>query len=248
VPIPALTIVNETVSTRAVDSVIEEMIELEWQRQLDVAAKSGKTYYDAEGYRLNDFTVTGQGIELRLAPVAYRVHAAMKALHTRPEVRAEHLDRTVIVDSLIRTTDRCVVLHTVEKVVESETYMVGGSCSKSRMAIKSGDDLAAYALDRVDAVLGLAPAERELTALVALVQNEIGCVHTVFDVGLTLTSGELRERFRPGATSKALEILPLADYRSWLAGASGYMSVMGPVEPIWSSDLSAYSHLHRGSA
>jgi hypothetical protein len=248
VPVSGISIVNEAVSTRAIDPVVEAMIDREWQRQVDLAARSGKTYYDAEGYRLNDFTATGQGIELRLAPIAYRIHATMKALHTRPEVRAEHLDHQVIVDSLVRTADRCVVLHAVEKVVETETYMIGGSCSKSRLAIDSGDDLAAYALDRVDAVLGLTPEERELMALVALVQNENGCVHTIFDVGLTLTSDELRAQFRPGPTTKALEIIPVAGYRNWLAAASGYMSVMAPVDPIWSSDLPSYSHANRGSA
>jgi hypothetical protein len=214
----------------------------------DVAARSGATYYDSEGYRLNDFAITDAGIELHLAPIAYRVHAAMKAIHTTPGIRERHLDRQVIVDSLIHTSDHCVVLHTVEKVVETETYMIGGSCSKSRTWIETGQDLADYALDRVDSVLGLHPEERELTALVAIVQNEIGCVHTVFDVALALTSGEIRDRFRPGPTTKALEIIPANDYSDWLAAASGYMAVMGPIVPNWSHHLTAYGDMNTGSA
>jgi hypothetical protein len=201
--------------------VIESLIDSEWARQLERAAERGATYYDSETYRLNDFVAEGDRIVLNFAPAAYRIHAAMKAIHDDPRIGEEHVDRQVIVDSIVRTSDNCFVLHTVEKVVETETYLIGGSCSKSRTRIDSAADLAAYALDRVDHVLGLRESERDTGDFRGIVQNEIGCVHVIFDVRTKLTASALLDRFEPGPVSKAIEIIPESNVQQWIADAGG---------------------------
>lgn len=230
VPLAQVRVSAGTESTRAIEPAVEALIEAEWARQLADASAAGQTYYDAPAYRLNDFVANEAGIELRLGQVPYRVHAAMKRLHTDSRIAEEHTDRTLIVDSVLRTADRQFVLHQVEKVVETETYLIGGSCSVSRMTIGRSEDLVAYALDRVDAITGLRPGERELAAFIGLVQNEIGCVHAIFAVETLLTAADMRTRFVPGATSKALEIIPAAAMPGWIATARGYMAVMAPVQ------------------
>jgi hypothetical protein len=218
--------VHDVESNRTVDPDIELLIEREWQRQLERAAARGATYYDSETYRLNDFAEEGNSIVLYLAPAAYRIHAAMKAIHDDPRIAEEHFDRQIVVDSIVRTMDDYFVLHSVEKVVETETYLIGGSCSKSRTVIESASDLVVDLLNHVDRVLGLDESERAIGDLRGIVQNEIGCVHVIFDVRVTLTSNELWERFVPGPVSKAIEVVPQQDIQQWIADASGYMRVM----------------------
>jgi hypothetical protein len=224
--VEAIDVVSEATSTRTVDADIEAAIDAEWQRQLDEAAARGFAIYDAPAFRLNGYEIAGDRISLRLATIPYRYHAAFKAIHTRSDLRDDHADRVLIADSVIRTADGQIVMHTVEKVVESETYLIGGTCSTSRIAITRGADLAAYVLDRVDAVTGLREGERAIGDLVALVQNEIGCVHAIFDVHTSLSASAMVARFAPGATSKALVVVPGERMRDWCLEARGYMRVL----------------------
>lgn len=222
----SIAVVLDTESNRTIDPEIERLIESEWQRQLEAAVQRDVIYYDSESYRLNDFEIVDGEMVLHLAPGAYRVHAAMKAIHTNPRIGERHVDRQLIVDAIVHTGDGHVVLHTVEKVVETETYLVGGSCSKSRTVIESGADLVAYMLERVDSVLGLAADERVIGDLRGIVQNEIGCSHAIFDVFTSLKADEVQTRFQPGPTSKSVVIVRSSEILDWICGASGYMNVI----------------------
>lgn len=231
VPTEAIAVVLDSTSNRLIEPAVEAMIDAEWQRQLVDAMSRGMSYFDSEAYRVNSVAASETGIELHLASSPYRIHATMKILHGDSRVTAAHLDRHLIVDAILRTADDTIVVQNVSKVVEEETYLIGGSCSKSRIAIINAADLAVYLLDRVDSVTGLQADEREIADVCGIVDNEIGCRHLIYTVLTSLDSNQIQRRFETHATTQSLTFVPVTEWASWTKKASGYVQVLGGLVP-----------------
>lgn len=155
-------------------------------------------------------------LSLELAPGHYRTHAAMKSFYDNPRVTEQYFDKTLVADSLIRSTDDKYILGKVDKVAERAVYLIGGTCAKSRVTITSAADLFEFARQRVSEVLNVAESSVATSALVGLVQNEIGCIHAIFDTQVALSSDEIMTSFQPNNSVDELITVDEIDIATYL--------------------------------
>jgi hypothetical protein len=213
-------------SNRLIDPSIEASLEKLWSQQLKAAEQKGMKLYDSEAYRLNSFQSSLGYLNLELAPVNYRTHAAMKSFYGNPQLTERYFDKTFVADSLIKANDGKYILGKVDKVVERATYLIGGTCAKSRVEIANALDLFEYARKRVSGILSIAESKVLADTLMGIIQNEIGCVHVIFDARVALSSNEIIAAFQPNNGVSELVVIDEVDITAYLARSEGYVAAV----------------------
>jgi hypothetical protein len=224
-------IIYTPISNRLTSYPIESAIENAWAIQLEAAKQKGMQLYDSEAYRLNAFQVRAGRLGLELAPISYKIHAAMKSLHGDPRISEQHLDKTLVVDSLLKTMDGKYIFGKVDKVVESAVCLIGGSCAKSRVEISSTADLFKYAQIRAAQVLGIAGSIVTINDLIGLIQNEVGCVNAIFDTTVALTADSILDTFHPSNAVSDLIVVDESRLGAYLAKGDGYIVAVAALLP-----------------
>ena len=214
------------ISNRPIDPSIEDSLEKIWLQHLKAARQKGMKLHDSEAYRLNAFQSHSGHLSLELAPVNYRTHAAMKSFYDNPQLSERYFDKTLVADSLIRTVDGKYIFGKVDKVAEHATYLIGGTCAKYRVEIANASDLFEFARNRVGEVLNIAKSKIIVGNLMGIIQNEIGCVHAIFDTQVALSSDEIMKNFRPNSGVSELVAIDEADVAAYLARSEGYVAAV----------------------
>ncbi len=219
-------ITSTLTSNRLINPSIESAIEQEWVRQLKIAAQKRIHLYDSEAYRLNMFQTEAGRLDLELAPVSYKVHAAMKNLYNDARITEQHLDRTLVADSIIKTMDGKCVLGKVNKIAENAVYLIGGTCAKSRMEITCGADFFNFTRKRASEILCIAESAVSIQRLIGIVQNEVGCVNAIFDTRVALLSSEVVGAFQPNNGVSELIMIDEAKIAAYLAESEEYVTAV----------------------
>lgn len=218
-------------SNRTVNVAIEARIEELWAEQLETARQKGLQLYDSQAYRLNACQQDTGHISLELALINYKIHAAMKALHNEPNVHEEHFDKTLVADSLVKTSDNKYVFMHVRKVVEDTVYLVGGTCAESRMAIHASYDFFAFMKAKIADILNVPESAIHVSLLFGLIQNEVGCVNAIFDTQVDLSSQDIINAFVPRNGVNDLVMVDAASVKSYVAKAEGYVAAVAELLP-----------------
>ena len=220
---------HDAISNRLVDPALEADIDAEWARQLELASQRGLTLYDASVYRLNTLSPQDNALTLHLAPVPYRIHATMKTLHTDPRIREGHVDKVLIADAMIRTCDDFYLFAHIRKLVEDTIYLIGGSCTPERQILANATDLWNYMRSKIDLILRTGEQRIEVGSLIGFIQNEVGCVHAIFDTRVDATHDEILRRFQPGNGVGGLEPVPAPEVVAFLESGQGYVPSVAPL-------------------
>lgn len=207
-----------TTSSRVVDPAVEQAVDETWAAQLAAAAARGLPLTDAPAYRLESAVERDDVLELTVTLEPYRLHSAMKVLHRDPRVRAEHHDRILVADGLVRTVDGHCVLLSTPKVTGEELQLVGGTASPGQREIATGDDLFAFMSQRVERGLGVGVEDVEVRGVLGLVRQEVGCVNVVFDVRLQVSVDAVRAQ-----AGSRLVMVPADELRGFLGAGPAYL-------------------------
>jgi len=224
-----IVVTHDAKSERVILPDLDALIDQEWARQQELARERGLPLYDANVYRLNDVTAGDDGLALHLAPEPYRAHATMKTLHVMPMIQDEHVDRVLVADALIRTRDNMFLFGHIQKLIETRTYLIGSTCTPERQVIATASDLWKYILQRVDLVLGIGQKRIWVGPLLGFVQDEVGCVHAIFDTEVDATHEEILERFQPGNGVGGLECVPADQLLPFLEAGEGYVPAVAAI-------------------
>lgn len=202
---------------------IEQKVEETWNKQQAKAKQQGYDLWDAEGYRLNGFSVNKDTLLLEIAEVSYRVHSAMKELYKDPEVHEANFDKLIAADALIKTSDGMYILAQVDKVAEQEVVLIGGSCTKKRLRLDTAQDLFHFLMQRVADVLSIPKSAIEPPMLKGIIQNELGYVNLIFFTQLSLSSKAVLERFTPNSGVRCLVFVKETEAKEYFGKAQGYI-------------------------
>jgi len=224
-----VTIRHDPVSDRIIHPELEAKLDREWERQQRLAAERGVTLYDAPVYRLNAHHLHGDTLTLHLAPEPYRIHSTLKALHNDRLIREDHVDKVLIADALIRTRDDVYLFAHIRKLVEHTTYLIGGSCTPERQILTTSTDLWNYMRSKIDLILRTGEARIQVGMLLGFIQNEVGCIHAIFDTEVDATYEEILEHFQPGNGVGGLECVPAERLVPFLESGEGYVPAVAPL-------------------
>lgn len=215
--------IRHTISSRLTDPALEKRIDNIWQAQQAKGKERGDTLWDAEAYRLNGCSIEGGKLVLEVAPIQYKVHAAMKELHSEPDISEAHLDRLLATDALIKTSDSKYILGQADKVAEQGVILLGGSCSKQRVTLTSASDLFNFVRKRIADLLAISGNDLGEPMLRGIVLNEHGGVSLVFYITTPLSSQTINERFLPNNGVSSLVFVEKEKLRDYLLSAEGYV-------------------------
>jgi hypothetical protein len=82
---------------------------------------------------------------------------------------------------------------------------------------------------KVELILRTGEERIEVGQLLGLIQNEVGCVHAIFDVQVDANSEEILQRFVPGNGVAGLEVVPAGDVVRFLQHGEGYVPSVAPL-------------------
>lgn len=210
-------------SNRTTTPQFEQQIEDTWGRQLVKAQRRGDQLWDTEAYRLNNFSVQDGRLQLELATVAYRVHSALKELHSEPRISEKHADKLLVADALVRTNDGMYIVARVDKVSEQAVVLLGGSCTKGRLPKLNSKALFDFAVDRLATVLNVSKKSLEPPVLKGVILNEVGSAHLIFEVAASCSSEDLAQNFISNNGISELIFVKESDLPQFLASADGYI-------------------------
>lgn len=201
-------------NTRVLDPEVEALLDREFADQC--AAAEGLS--DGTAYRLERVVPRREALELVLAEERYRTHSALKGVHGHPSVRSEHLDRVLVPDALVITSDHHVVLVRTPKPVGVELQLVGGTATPGQQVLETGADLASFVRQRVGRALPTAIGRIEVGDVLGVVEHHVGCVNLVVAVHVGLVARGL-----VAAGGAEVVAVPLDQLPAYLRHAPGYL-------------------------